>query len=163
MTNYDESVEINLNPNWPYIPDHPYRILIIGGSGWGKTNVLWNWIKHQRPDIDKIYSYVKDPVRSKYQLLVNEKEKVGIENLKNLKAFIAYSQTVDHVHEDLDDYNTTKKRRVVIRFNDMIADMEPNKKLSLIVTELILRWRKLNIFTVAPWCSGYHYCTTSIN
>ena len=109
-TNYDESVEINLNPNRPYTPDHPYRILIIGGSGWGKTNVLLNWIKHQIPDIDKIYLYVKDPVRSKYQLLVNEKEKVGIENLKNLKAFIVYSQTVGDVHEDLDDYNTTKKR-----------------------------------------------------
>ena len=55
MKNYDESVEINHNPNYPYIPEHPYRILIIGGSGRGKTNVLLNLIKHQRPDIDKIY------------------------------------------------------------------------------------------------------------
>ena len=52
---YDQSVEINHNPNWFYIPDHPCRILIIGGSGWGKTNVLFNLIKNQRPDIDKIY------------------------------------------------------------------------------------------------------------
>ena len=44
---YDESVEINLNRNWPYIPDNPYRVLIIGGSGSGKANVLWNLIKHQ--------------------------------------------------------------------------------------------------------------------
>ena len=55
MKNYDESVEISHNPNYPYIPDHPYRILIIGGSGRGKTNVLLNLIKYQRPDIDKIY------------------------------------------------------------------------------------------------------------
>ena len=60
MKNYDESVEINHNPSKFYIPDHPYRILIIGGSGSGKTNVLLNLIKHQRPDIDEIYLYVKD-------------------------------------------------------------------------------------------------------
>ena len=54
MKNYDELVEINHNPNWPYIPDNPYRILIIGGSGSGKTNVLVNLTNHQRLDIDKI-------------------------------------------------------------------------------------------------------------
>ena len=56
MENYDQSVEINHNSNWPYITDHPYRILIIGGSGSGKTNVLLHLIKKsQRPDIEKIY------------------------------------------------------------------------------------------------------------
>ena len=83
MKNYDQSFEINHNPNWSYIPNHPYRILIIGGSRSGKTNVLLNLIKHQRPDIDKIYFYVKDPFKSKYQFLINRREKVGIENLKN--------------------------------------------------------------------------------
>ena len=53
MKNCDQSVEINHNPNWPYVPDHPYKILITGGSGLGKTNVLPNLIKHQRPDIVK--------------------------------------------------------------------------------------------------------------
>ena len=67
MKNYDQSVEINHNPNWPDIPDHPHRILIIDGSGSGKTNVLLNLIKNQRPDIDKIFLYVKDPFESKYQ------------------------------------------------------------------------------------------------
>ena len=71
MKNYDQSVETNDNPNWPYIPDHPYRILIIGGSGSGKTNVLLNLIKHQPPDIDKIYLYVKDPFESRFQLLIH--------------------------------------------------------------------------------------------
>ena len=51
MNNYNESVEINHNSNWPYIPDHPYRILVIGDSGSGKTNVLLNLIKRQRPVI----------------------------------------------------------------------------------------------------------------
>ena len=84
----DESVEINHNPNWPYIPDHRYRILIIDGSGSGKVNVLLNLIKHQRLNTDKIYLYVKDPLESKYQLHINGREKVGIGNLKNPKAFI---------------------------------------------------------------------------
>ena len=91
MKNYDESVEINHNRNWLYIPDHPYRILIIGSSGSGKTNVLLNLIKHQRPDIDKIYLYIKYPLESTYQLLINRREKIGIKNLKNSKAFINYS------------------------------------------------------------------------
>ena len=86
MKNYDQSVAIN----WRYIPDHPYRILTIGASGSGKTNVLLNLIKNQRPDIDKIYLYVKDPLQSKYQLLINERERVGNKTLKFSKAFIDY-------------------------------------------------------------------------
>ena len=148
MKNYDQSVEINHNPNWPYIPDYPYGILIIGGSGSGKTDMLLSLIKLQRTDIDKIYLYIKDPFESKYQLLINGREKVGNENLKNPKAFIDYSQTTDDVYENLEDYNPTKKRRVLIVFNDMIADMESNKKLSPIVTELFLRGRKLNVSLV---------------
>ena len=68
--------------------------------------------------------------------------------LKNPIAFIDYSRTIDDVYEHLEDYNPTKKRRVIIVFYDMIADMEPNKKLSPIVTELFLRGRKLNIMLV---------------
>ena len=83
--NFYESVVINQNPNWLYIPDHPYRILIIGGLGSGKTNALLNLIKHQRPHIDKIYLYVKDPFKSKYQLLSNGREKVGIKKKKKSK------------------------------------------------------------------------------
>ena len=93
--NYNQSVKINHNPNWPYIVDHPYRILIIAGSGSGKTNVLLNLIKHQLPDIDKVYLYVKDSFQSKYQLLINGREKVGIKTIKKPKQFIDYSQTID--------------------------------------------------------------------
>ena len=120
MKNFDQSVQINHNPNWPYIPDHPYRVLIIGGSRSGKTNVLLNLIKNQRPDIDKIYLYVKNWFKSKYQLLIKGREKVGIEIFKNPKAFLDYSQTTDDVYENL----------------------------SPKVTELFLRGRKLNISLV---------------
>ena len=78
MKNYDQSVEINHNLNWLDVPDHPYRILIIGGSGSGKNNVLLNLLKHQQADIDKINLYVKDLLESKYQLLSNEREKVEL-------------------------------------------------------------------------------------
>ena len=94
MKNYDNLVEINHNPKWPYIPDHAHRILIIGGSGSGKTDVLLNLIKHQRPDIVKIYLYVKDPFKSKYQLLMKGREKVGIESLKNPKLLIIHKQFI---------------------------------------------------------------------
>ena len=89
MQNYDQSVEKNHNPNWPYIPEPPYRIWIVGVPGSGKTNVLLKLIKnyYQWPDTDKTYLYVKDPFESKYQLLINEREKVGIKELKNPKAF----------------------------------------------------------------------------
>ena len=96
-----------------------------------KTNVLLKLIKKQRPDIDKIYLYIKDPFESKYQLLINGREKVGTENLKNPKAFTDYSQTIDNVYENLEDYNPKKKKRVLIVFDDMIEGMKSNKKLFL--------------------------------
>ena len=145
--NFDQSVKINHNPNWPRIPDNPYGILIIGGSGSGKNNVLLKQKRNQQPDIGKIYLYVKDLFESKYQLLINGGERVGIKTLKNPKAFINYSKTIDDVYENSEDYNPTKKRRVLIVFDDMIADMESNKKLSPTVNELSLRG-KLNISLV---------------
>ena len=103
MKNDHESVEIKHNPKWPYIRDHPYRMLMIGGLGSGKTNVLLNLIKQQWPDIYKIYLYVKDPLEWMYQLLINGREKVGNETLKNPKVFIYYSQAIDDVYENLQD------------------------------------------------------------
>ena len=78
-------------------------------------------------------------------MLINGREKEGIKTLKNPKAFIYYSQTVDDVYENLEDYNPTKKTRLLIVFDDMIADMEFNKKLSPVFTELFLRGKKLDI------------------
>ena len=109
MKNYDESVEINYNPNFLYILDHIHRILIICDLGSDKTNVLPNLIKDQRPDIDKIYLYIKDLFESKNQLLINEIEKEGIK-IKNPKSSYDYLQTMDDAHENLGDYNSTKKK-----------------------------------------------------
>ena len=81
-------------------------------------------------------------------MLINGRDKVGTEALINPKAFVHYSQTIHYVHETFEDYNTTKKRTVLIVFDDTIADVESNKKLSPIVTELFLRGRKLNISLV---------------
>ena len=81
-------------------------------------------------------------------MLINGREKLGIETLTNPKAFIDYSQTIEDVYENLKDYNLTKKRRVLTVFDDMIADMDSNKKLGPIVNELFLRGKKLNIALV---------------
>ena len=108
MKNDDQSFQINHNPSWPYIPEHHSKILIIGGSGSWKT-VLLNLKKHQRPDIDKIYLYIKNPFQSKYQFLINGREKLGTENLKNPKAFLDFLQTIDYVYENL--YNIIQQRK----------------------------------------------------
>ena len=73
MIIFDDVTKENIkeyNPNWPRIPDHPYRLFKTGGSESGKTNSLFNLISHQ-PDNDKIYLYVKYPYDAKYQLLIN--------------------------------------------------------------------------------------------
>ena len=91
MINFDDYTNENKtehNVKWPYIPDHPYRILI--GSGLGKTNGLLNLINNQL-HIDQIYLYAKDPYEAKYQYLINKCEKVGLKHYHDPKAFIEYS------------------------------------------------------------------------
>ena len=104
------------NENWPYIPDHPYRILIIGGSGSGKTNTLLNLINEQR-DIDKIYLYAKDLSESVYEHLIKNRANAGIKHLNDSKAFIECSNTMDDVSENIDDYNPNRKRKVLTVFD----------------------------------------------
>ena len=135
------------NLKWTYIPDHPYRILIIGGSGSGKTNALLNLI-HTQPDIDKIYLYAKDPYEAKYQYLINKRRKIGLNRFNYPKAFIKYSNDMQDVYKNIEEYNTDKNRKILIVFDDMIADMINNKKLNSIITELFIRGRKLNISLV---------------
>ena len=81
-------------------------------------------------------------------MLINRRKKVGIKKLKTLTAFIDYSQTIDDVYENLKDYDPLKKRKVLIVFDDMIADVEDNKKSSPIVIELFLRGTNLNMSLV---------------
>ena len=110
MINFDEYVNENKtkhNKNWPYIPDHPYRILTIGGSGSGKTNALLNLIKN-KSDIDKIYLYAKDPYEAKYKYLINKRECVGINHFNDSKAFIEYSNDMRNVYKNINHYNPDK-------------------------------------------------------
>ena len=86
------------NKIWPYIPDHPYRILIIGGSGSGKTNALLNLIKEQ-DDIDKIYLYAKDLSEPKYEFLIKKREDVGTNHFNDPNVFIECSNTMDDVYK----------------------------------------------------------------
>ena len=93
MINFDNYVNENKtkhNKNSPYIPDHPYRILIIRGSGSGKANLLLSLIENQS-DNDKIYLYAKDPYEAKYHYLINKRERVGINDFNDPKAFIKYT------------------------------------------------------------------------
>ena len=150
MINFDDYTNENKtehNRNWPHTPDKPYRILIIGGSGSGKTNVLLNLIENQ-PDINKIYLYAKEPYKAKYQYLVNTRESVGINYFNDPKAFIEYSNYMRDVYKNINYYNPDKENKILIVFDDMIADMIHNKKLNSIVTELFIRGRKLNISLV---------------
>ena len=123
MINFDEYTnenKIEQNSKRPHIPDNPYRILIIGGSGSGKTNALLNLINNQ-PDIDKIYLYAKDPYEAKYQYLNNKREKVGLYHFDDPKAFMEYSNDMKDVCKKIEDYNLGKKRKVLIIFDDMIG------------------------------------------
>ena len=150
MINLDSIVNDNTkkhNEKWPYIPDHPYRILIIDGSGSGKTNTLLNLINEQR-NIDKIYLYSKDLSESKYEHLINNRENSETKPLNDPKAFIEYSSTMDGVYKNIDHYNINRKRKVLIVFDDMIADIMTNKKFQLIIIELFIRCRKINISLV---------------
>ena len=126
-------------PNWPKIPDHSYWILIVGGSGSGKTNALLNLINLE-PDIDKIYLYGKDPYRAKCQLLIKKRESTRLKYLNGSKAFIEYSHGMDDIYENIEEYNPNDKPKV------LIADMLCNKKLNPGVTELFITGRKLNNF-----------------
>ena len=145
--NYTSENKAEHNLKWLYIPDHPYRTLIIGGSGSGKTNALLNLINNQ-PDIDKIYLYAKDPYGAKYQYLISKRAKVGLDHFNDPKAFIEYSNDMQDVYKNIEKYNLGKKRKVLIVFDDMIADMINNKILYPVVTELFIRGRKLNISIV---------------
>ena len=118
MINFDDYVNDNKtghNKNWPYTPDHPYRILIIGGSGSGKTNVLLNLIENQ-PDIDKIYLYAKDPYEAKYQYLINIDEKLGLKRFNDPKPFTEYSNDMCDVYKNIDEYKKDKERKILIVF-----------------------------------------------
>ena len=128
MINLDNILNNNkeYNEKWPYIPNYPYRILIIGGSGSEKTNTLLNLINKQK-DIDQIYLYTKYLGESKYEYLIKNRENAGIKHLNDSKAFIECSNTMGDIYENIDNYNLNRKSKILIVFDDMIADIMTNK------------------------------------
>ena len=121
--------------------------MIICGSGSGKTNSLLNLI-NQQDHIDKIYLYAKDLSEPKYEFLIKKCEDAGTKHFNDSNAFIECSNTMDDVYENIDDYNPNRKRKILIVFDDMIADIMTNKKFQAIIKELFIRCRKLNISLV---------------
>ena len=125
MFNLDDITnKSNKEHKWPFIPDHQFRILIIGGSGSGKTRTLVNFTSQD--DIDKIYLYAKDLSEPKYGFLIKKCEDAGIKHFNDSKAFIECSNTMDDVYENIDDYNPNRKRKILIVFDGMIADIMTN-------------------------------------
>ena len=131
----------NKDNNWPF------RMLIIGPSGSGKTNTLLHVINNLHP-IDKIYLYAKDLSEPKYEFLINKKEQAGIKNLNDPHAFIEYSNDMDNVLDDINNYNKNRNKKVLIVFDDTIADIMSSKKFKAIIKALFIRCRKLNISIV---------------
>ena len=114
MINLDNIVNNNnqqQNQKWSYLPDHPDRVLIIGGSGSGKTNALLNLINEQK-DIDKIYLYAKDLSEPKYEYLIRNRENAGIKHLNDSKAFIECSNTMNDIYENINDYKPYRKKKI---------------------------------------------------
>ena len=125
--------------------DWPFKMLIIGPSGSGETNTLLHLIDKFHP-IDK--RYVKDTDEKKYQYLINKREQAGIKNLNDPHAFIEYSNDMNDVLEDINNYNKNRYKKVLIIFDDMITDIMRSEKFKAIVKELFIRCRKLSISIV---------------
>ena len=127
--------------------DWPFRMLIIGPSGSGKTNTLLHLINNFHP-IYKLYLYAKDTEEKKNQFVINKREQAGIKNLNDSHAFTEYSNDMNDVLDDINNYNKNRDKKVLIIFDDMIADIMRSEKFKAIVKELFIRCRKLNISIV---------------
>ena len=118
MLNLDDITNENnkkRNKKWSFIPHHPYRIVITGGSGSGKTNALLNLINEQG-DIDKIYLYAKDLSEPKYEFLIKKREDAGIKHFNESNAFIECADTMNDVYENINYYVITLPASDPLRF-----------------------------------------------
>ena len=149
ITNSDDVTKESIkehNPNWPQIPNHLYRILIICGSASGKTNASPNAV-NQQPDIDNIYLRTKDLFKAKYHLLINKNKSVDLKHFDDPKSFIEYSNDCDYIDQNIDENNPNKKSKILIIFDYMTAYMLNNKKLNPIITKRFIRCKKLKHFS----------------
>ena len=94
------------------------------------------------------FIYTKHPYEEKYQCLINKQESTGLKHLNDSKASIEKSNNMDNIYNNIEEHNPNRKRKMLMVFDDMIADMLSNKKLNPMVTELFIRGRKLNISLV---------------
>ena len=145
MLNLDDIVSNNKSSSERN--DWPFSMLIIGPSGSGKTNTLLHLINNLH-SIDKIYLYAKDIDEKKYQFLINKREQAGLKNLNDPKAFIEYSNDMDDIFDNINNYNRNRDTKVLIIFGAMITDIMRSEKFKAIVKELSIRCRKLNISIV---------------
>ena len=121
MLNSDNIVS-NKNTSSSEHDNWPFRMLIIGPSGSGKTNTLLHLINDLHP-IDKSYLYAKDLHKPKYEYLINKREQAGIKNLNDPHAFIEYSNDMDDVLGDINNYNKNRDNKVLIVFDDIINNI----------------------------------------
>ena len=119
--------------------------MIIGPSGSEKNNYLLNSVQKDNNIIDKMFLYAKDLEEPKYQFLTEKREKSGLKNLKDQNAFIQYSDTIDDIYDEINDYNKNRKRKVLIVFDDIISHVMSNKKAQQVFKELFIRCINLNI------------------
>ena len=128
-----------------------YRSSMQNFNNWwsesGKTNTLLNLINKQK-DINKSYMSANDLSEPKYEYLIKNRENAEIKHLNDSKAFIECSNTMNDIFENIDNYNPNRRRKILIVFDDMIADIMTNKKFQSIIKELFIRCRKLNISLV---------------
>ena len=103
--------------------------MIVGGSGSGKAKTLINLINEQG-DIDKIYLHAKDLSKPKYEFLIKKRENTGIKHVNDSNAFIECSNIMDDVNENIDEYNPNRKRKTLIVFDDVVADIMKKKNIS---------------------------------
>ena len=132
------------------------------------------YLLNEQNDIDKIYLYAKHLNESKYKILIKKRKDAGIKYLNDPNAFIKCSNSMDDVYENINDYNSSRKRTILTVFDDMIADIMTNKRFQAIIKELFIRCRKLNIslvFFTQPYFSvskdvrlnSTHYLIMKIN
>ena len=105
-------------------------------------------LTNNQSDIEKIYLYAKDPYEGKYKFLINKRESIGLKHFNDPKTFVEYSNDMQDVYKNIEEYNVDKERKILIVFDGMIADMINNKKINSVVTELFITDRKSNVFLI---------------
>ena len=147
MINFDDYVNENKtehNLKWPYYSRSSIQNINNRRLTLRKNKCIIKLINNQT-DINKTYLYAKDPYEAKYEFLINKRKNTRLKHFDDPKAFIEYSNNMEDVYKNIEEYDLGKKHKTLIVFDDMIADMINNKKLNSVVTELFIRGRKLNI------------------